>query len=328
MEKQKLIKVDIFTTTDGIDVLEAGLTMLGQPSFIVLDHTDFDNLLDGKYGAWDYFDESLSSLSEAETTITLYLIDDKDGRESLREIQKMLSLLSAEDIGGIYGRLECAISSLENEDWEKSWRENYKAFSVGENLVIAPPWDKSTFGEKAVIRIEPGGAFGTGTDETTRLSLKMLELAMFNHHHRKSKENEEITVLDIGTGSGILAIGAVLLGANSALGIDIDPMAVKTACDNAMINDVSEYVDFICGNLTDPVSETYDIVCANIIADVIINLLPDVPRILKPGGILILSGIILDRESSVADKAAGLGFSMWGRKEENHWVCLAMIRDT
>jgi len=328
MEKQELIKVDIFTTTEGIDILEIELTLLGQPSFIVVDNTDFDNLLEGKYGAWDYYDESLLSLSEAETTITLYLIDDEDGRNSLDEIKKMLGSLRAEDTAGTYGRLECAVSSLENEDWEKSWRESYKAFSVGENLVIAPPWDTGDFGEKAVIRIEPGGAFGTGADETTRLSLELLERALTYRNSGKPKENGEIKVLDIGSGSGILAIGAVLLGAKSALGIDIDPTAVKTAKENAEINDVGMHITFICGNLTDYVSETYDIVCANIIADVIITLLPDVPRILRPGGIIILSGILLDREYEVLKRAAELGFSTWERKEEKGWVCLAMICDT
>ena len=326
MMSKHLIKLDIFTTTQGLDILELELTMLGQPAFVVVDHTDFDNLLDGKYGAWDYFDVKLTELSTAETTITLYLTDDDDGKKSLFEIKEMLKRLQGSDSERIYGRLECDVSVIKNEDWESNWRDSYTAFTIGENIIIAPPWDKGEYEGKTVIRLEPGRAFGTGADETTRLSLELLEKWMTEHKRQGKPEAQAagITALDIGCGSGILAIGAVLMGVKKALGVDIDPVAVETAAENAEVNAVSERVEFACGNLIEQVSEAYDIVCANIIADIIIRLLPDVQRVLKPGGCLILSGIIADREQEVMDKLTEFGFSIWARKKENDWVGLAV----
>jgi len=312
--EQMLIKIDIYTSQDGLEVVGAALEELGHPAFIIVDPNDFDRLMDGKFGAWDYFDKSLSSLKYAEASITLYLLDDEHINKHVTEIQNMLEQLKTSDQDRSFGRLECIISGVENADWDKSWKESVKSFPVGEKLMICPPWDSERFEGKIILRIEPGQAFGTGTDETTRLCLEALE----------SMALDNATVLDIGCGSGILSIAGLLLGANSALGIDIDQIAVETAIANATINNVLDRAEYHCGNLIDVVDQKYDIICANIAADVIITLLPQVHRCLKPNGMLILSGILANREQDVMEIATENGYVLTQRREENDWVCLTM----
>jgi len=315
--EQTLTKIDIYTSQIGLDVVGAALEELGQPTFTITDPGDFDSLLEGKFGAWDYFDKNLTKLRDAETFITLYLPDNEQSRKTVDEIHEMLKTLSASDPTGTLGKLTCQVSHIKNEDWDNLWKESFRPFPVGHKLMICLPWDNEEFKDKTILRIEPGQAFGTGTDETTKLSLEMLE----------SIAPKGKTVLDIGCGSGILSIAALLLGADSALGIDIDQTAVDIATANAVRNNVSDRAKYICGNLIDAVTESYDIICANIIADVIIMLLPQVSQCLKPNGRLILSGIITDREQEVMEIALKHGFTCAERREENGWVCLTVFLD-
>ena len=307
-----ITKIDIFTSQEGLDIVGNALEDIGQPTFIIVDPNDFDSLMEGKFGAWDYFDKSLTELRNAEASITIYLPNDEYCRNSIEEIQQMVERLKASDTAEILGRLDCVITSINDEDWDKTWKESCNPFPVGDKLMICPPWADERFEGKTILKIEPGQAFGTGTDETTRLSLEVLENINLGGK----------IVLDVGCGSGILSIAALLLGADSALGIDIDQVAVETATANAEINNVSNRAKYICGNLIDIVTEKYDVICANIIADVIITLLPQVPKCLAPEGVLILSGIIADREKEVMEAALKHGYTLTERREENGWVCL------
>jgi len=311
---QTIKKIDIYTSQEGLEIVGAALEDIGQPTFIIVDPNDFDSLMDGKFGAWDYFDKSLTELRDAEASITIYLPNDEHCQKSVEEIQEMIKSLKSSDTDGLLGKLDCIVSDINDEDWDKTWKDSCKPFPVGDKLMICPPWGDEIFEGKTILRIEPGQAFGTGTDETTKLSLEMLENIEFSGK----------TVLDIGCGSGILSIAALLFGADSAFGIDIDQTAVETATENAKINNVSDKVKYVCGNLIDTVSETYDIICANIIADVIIILLPQVSRCLTPDGVLILSGIIADREDEVMESAVKHGYTLVERSEENGWVCFAV----
>jgi len=308
------MQVIIHTTTDGLEHLGASLTQIGQTSFVVVDPADFERLIEGKLGAWDYFEKEFLKLKEAETAITLYLSDDAQGEEELSTIQKKLEEIKNSDPAGLLGRLDCIVSRVEDTDWDSSWKKSWEPFAIGEKLMICPHWETGSYDGKTVLYIEPGMAFGTGTDETTSMSLEMLESAV----------SSGAKVLDIGCGSGILSIAALLLGAQSALGLDIDNVAVKTAAENARLNMLSDRTEFICGSLTDQISETFDIICANIIADVIIELLPEIPRLLKTFGVVILSGIKDDREKDVLDSALALGFVVDKRNEKNGWVCLCV----
>ena len=305
-------KVDIFTTSEGIEDVSSALYDLGHHSISVVDAADLKNLMDGKYGAWDYIDPDLMKLREVETTITLYIPNDEQGQDRLNEIQETLVLLKAKDANGTFGRLECALSNVKNENWADAWKDDYDPIDIGDNLIICSSWADFDPKERKALIIDPGMAFGTGLDETTRLCLEVLDHTDVNG----------FTVLDIGCGSGILAIGALLLGAESAFGIDIDETAVKTAKENAEQNGVAEKSVFICGDPVELVSETYDIVCANISADVILSLMSELPRFLKNDGVIILSGIIENREQDIIDALLDIGFSIVERNEEKGWSCV------
>jgi len=311
MEKNWL-QVDIFTTTEGVEQLSCALSDIGQHSIAVVDSKDLNDLLEGKYGQWDYVNSELMKLRDAETTVTVYLPDGDRGREELTLIREMLSELKTLDTTGKCGRLEYNVQGIKDENWETKWKEHFKPIAVGEKLVICPAWEHYDANEKIILRIDPGMAFGTGNDETTRLCLEALE----------QEATKGCSVLDIGCGSGILAIGAILLGAGSALGVDREQEAIESAFKNAELNKVSEKTGFTCGNLAENVTETYDIVCANLSADAILALAPEVPGLLKPRGLLILSGIIEAREQELINALLDLGISPRERREENGWVCL------
>jgi len=310
------IKVDIFTTSEGVESLCSALSELGYDSFSVVDSADLKNLMEGKYGAWDYIDPELMKLSDVETAITLYVQNQSQPKEGITAIKQMLERIKATDPFGKFGRLECEISQVKEENWADSWKEGYDPTIIGEKLAVCPSWmecklDKRLDGRK-IISIDPGMAFGTGLDVTTRLCLEAME----------SIDAKTRSILDIGCGSGILAIGALLLGAQSALGVDIDEVAVKTAKENAELNGVSNQSEFICGNPADIVKSTYDIVCANISADVILLLMPEFPKFLNHGGTLILSGIIKDREQEITSTLQNIGLSIIDFKDEKGWVCI------
>ena len=310
---QDWLQVTIFTSTEGLDILGDALTENGYSSFSIIDATDYENLCEGKYGAWDYIMDDLTQLKDAKPGVSIYLPNDRHGRKDLEAIEDMLSSLRAGDIDGELGCLEYTISYVKDESWETSWQSRFEAIPVGEKLVVCPPWVNHAADGRTVLRIEPGMASGTGNDITTRMCLEAVENAV--------KVGD--AVLDIGCGSGILAIGALLLGAGSAVGLDIDPIAVKSAHENASLNGVSDRVVFLCGSLADSVAGEFDVICINIAADTILTLLPVIRRFLKPDGILILSGIAKNREQDVAGALADLGLSAHDRLEVDGWVCMS-----
>jgi len=200
-----------------------------------------------------------------------------------------------------------------NEDWENNWKAYFKPMPIGKRLLIRPVWeDVFEAGERVVFNIEPGLAFGNGGHETTRLSLEALEPYI----------TPESTVLDIGCGSGILSVAALLLGAKSAVGVDIDKLAVKTARENGILNGYSEpQYTVLNGNLVDKVSGKYDIVVSNIVADIIILFCADAAKFMNHGGVFIASGIIDLREQDVLDAFDKYGFNVIKRHESGGWVC-------
>ena len=201
------------------------------------------------------------------------------------------------------------------EDWINNWKKYFHPIPVGNKLLIRPTWEEAPDTGRIVLHLEPGLAFGTGTHETTRLCLELLEQYV----------SPGCDVLDVGCGSGILSVAALLLGAQKAVGVDIDELAVKTAVENAQINEVSGRFTAICGNLTEQVSGQYQVVVANIVADVIISLTQDIPAYLSPDAVYLMSGIIDSRESDVL-AALAPQFEVIGRREEKGWVALAAKR--
>ena len=200
------------------------------------------------------------------------------------------------------------------EDWINNWKKYFHPIKVGKKLLIRPDWEKAENPEnRVVLSLEPGIAFGTGTHETTRLCMEFLETYV----------TPGCRMLDVGCGSGILSVAALLLGAESAVGVDIDPLAVKTAVQNAGRNGVEDRFTGICGSLTEQVTGTFQVVAANIVADVVVQLTADIGRFLAPGGVYLVSGIISEREPDVLRALADNGFTVLGRREEKGWVAAA-----
>lgn len=300
-------EVNIYTTTEGIELVCSKLTDIGVKGFAIRDAEDFKEFLENKNGQWDYIDKDLLGLTDCETCITVYIPSNDQGAEMLTAIKSMLSEMRANDTEKLYGRLEAELTSIREEDWANNWKQYFKPFKVGEKLVIKPSWeDYDNADNRVILEIDPASSFGTGKHHTTRLCLELLEKNL----------NKGDNLLDMGCGSGILSIGAMLLGAGSAVGVDIEENAAATALENAEKNHISPdvYKTYYGNILSDEklaseIDRKYDIITANIVADVIIEMKDYFVKYLKKGGILIISGIIEERMDEVIAAVESAGFS-------------------
>jgi ribosomal protein L11 methyltransferase len=208
-----------------------------------------------------------------------------------------------------------AYQAIDEEDWAESWKAFFWPQQITPRIVVKPTWrDYRPRAGQVVIEIDPGMAFGTGTHPTTALCMRLLE-----HHLRAGQ-----SVLDVGTGSGILLVAAAKLGASRLTGVDLDPLAVAVARRNLDQNHIDPACfELICGHLVDRVNQPFDVVVANILADVIVELLDDVAPVIKPGGIFICSGIIATCQARVAENMARCGFDVIDILKEGDWVALA-----
>lgn len=308
-------EVKIYTTTAGIDPLTGSMLDLGLQGFMIEDAQDFDEFLHDTTPHWDYVDQAvMEKMKDCETCVTIYVADNPQGMEELMQVRQILARLKAQDPDGKYGRLELEMKDVDEEDWSNAWKKYYHPVQVGEHLVVCPSWEAyDRQPDDVVLTLNPGMAFGTGTHDTTRLCMELLEKYI----------TPQDTVLDVGCGSGILAITAALLGANKIIGCDIDEVAVKVAGENAALNGVQDRIAFHQGDLTSQVEGSFQIICANIVADVIIRLSEDAGRYLAKDGIFITSGIIDTREQDVLDALEQNGFQVIERRTSGGWVALA-----
>lgn len=313
-------EVNIYTTTEGIELVCSKLTDIGVKGFAIRDAEDFKEFLENKNGQWDYIDKDLLGLTDCETCITVYIPSNDQGAEMLTAIKSMLSEMRANDTEKLYGRLEAELTSIREEDWANNWKQYFKPFKVGEKLVIKPSWeDYDNADNRVILEIDPASSFGTGKHHTTRLCLELLEKNL----------NKGDNLLDMGCGSGILSIGAMLLGAGSAVGVDIEENAAATALENAEKNHISPdvYKTYYGNILSDEklaseIDRKYDIITANIVADVIIEMKDYFVRYLKKGGILIISGIIEERMDEVIAAVESAGFSNPEPYVKEGWVAV------
>ncbi len=308
-------EIRIYTTTAGIDIVSGYLVTCGITGFAIEDAADFSEFLTDTTIHWDYVEESLMEKTHQPTAIVIYLEDNLTGMEALRNLRAGLPALREQNPAVDLGSLEFSFGDIAEEDWSNAWKQYYHPLYIGKRLVVCPVWEKVELKEEQVqVTLDPGLAFGTGSHETTRLCMTLLEEVV---------KGEE-TVLDIGTGSGILAITALRLGAKDAIGVDIDPVAVKIAGENAELNQVEHRTTFLCGDLVEQVQGQYDIICANIVADVIIRLSETVKQFMHENTRLIVSGIIDTRADEVHDALVDSGLRVIKRLEENGWCSMLL----
>ncbi len=298
--------------TEGADIDELceKLTALGAEGLVIEDEADFRNFLEANRQYWDYVDEDLAKRYAGVSRVKLYLPDDDGGRASL---SRMAGVLGMEPDVGI----------VDDADWENNWKQYYRPIPVGERLLILPEWEPiPSDSPRRILRLDPGLAFGTGSHATTRMCLNALE---------KAAAREKF-VLDIGCGSGILGIAAMVLGCAMVVGCDIDPNAPDIALKNAGLNGITDmtfkiYAGDILKNaaLRETFGSGYDIVLANIVADVIIPLAPIAREFLAPHGVFICSGILDGRQDEVAEALADAAFAITEHRHEDGWHCFSAV---
>ena len=300
----RYIEVILETPAELIDRRSEELTALGIDGFVIESEADFHDFLEQNHAYWDYVDEELEQRFAGLSRIKCYLPDDEEGKRQLRALREA------------YGTLETSI--VQDSDWENNWREYYKPIEVGEKLVVVPEWEPVPADGRIPLRLDPGLIFGTGSHATTRMCLAALERFV----------GPQTRVLDLGCGSGILGIGAMVLGAERCLGCDIDPKAPDVVRANAALNGIGP--DRLTACAGDILSDAalrrsfgggWDLVLSNIVSDVIIPLSRHVRSFLAPGGTWISSGIIEGRQDEVRAAIEQAGFTILEHHCEEEWHC-------
>lgn len=316
------IEVSIYTTTDGIEIINGGLLKLGIDDAVIEDASVFEDFLHDETMNWDYYDEELVKMKDCESCIKVYLADNNQGKESLAEIYKFIEEIKNQNAGFDLGRLAIETKLLNDEDWANNWKQYFKPFTVSDKIIIKPSWealDEPTDG-KIILEIDPGMSFGTGQHHTTRLCIEQIVKHM----------DSGMEVLDLGCGSGILSIACLLLGAKSATGVDIDEYAVRIAKENAELNHIFEdkFITY-CGDVTSDDSlqkkigyNKYDMIAVNIIAQIIMGMSFTFPKFLKPGGLVVASGIIKKYMDEVVEDFKNLGFEIIEINDSEEWVSI------
>ncbi len=309
MPDQKWLEITVSTTPDRLDDVCARLTASGMTGLVIEDEGDFLSFLEENRKYWDYVDQELLDSMKGVCRVKFYVTDDAAGRAQLKEYTASLGC-------------EYAVTPLRENDWAYSWQKYYQPISVGRRLQVVPDWmrDEPVPEGRVPFYLNPGLTFGTGSHASTQLCLQGVE------EHTKPG----IRVLDLGCGSGILSIAALVLGAAEAVAVDIDPKAVDVAYENAALNGIGrDRYRVLAGDVISDASlaaelaqQKYQLVLANIVADVIIPLAPRVPDLLAPEGTFLCSGIIDTRTAEVETALARSGLKVTKRRELSGWAAL------
>lgn len=289
-----------------LDTLTAVMSMINN-NLMIEDYSDIETNLKTVYG--DLIDEKILNADKTVASVSVFVPSDRSYADDVAFIRQMLTE------NDLHGKIE--LVGVNEEDWANSWKQYYKPIKIGERIVICPAWEKYVpTGDELVVRMDPGMAFGTGTHETTRLVIRLLEKYV----------TPGVRMLDVGTGTGILAICASRLGAGICRAYDIDPTAVRVARENikdsGLTNVTCDQSDLL--KQVELSDGPYDVITANIVADIIIRMTPDVGRYLKDDGILIASGIIRSRLDDVTAAFEAHGFKVVDLLLDNEWcgVCV------
>ncbi len=317
------LEITITTAPTGIEEVAAALSAAGFDDLLLEDQAEMEAFLEQNRAYWDYIDETLQEKLRGVSRIKLYL--DEADKPSLARLRHLVAQWKEKDPAGRLGSLELTATPLAETDWEESWKENYPPQPVGKQLVVLPYWlaDSETDGRLPVI-LDPGLTFGTGAHPSTQMVMEAMEQLC----------PKRGSCLDLGSGSGILSITALRLGASHAVGVDIDPKAEDIARQNAGYNGFSapEFTALTGNVLSDKklmqtlTSRRYDLVLVNIVADVIISLAPVLPELLDNGSKLILSGILDTRLSDVTAALGRAGLAITQTRAKEEWRCLCAVK--
>ena len=317
------IEVCIKTTSQAIELVGERLTMLGFDSFIMDDQDEFHEFLENNKQYWDYVDEGLEKQMQGLSQIRLYLEDSPAAPETISYLKDQLRLLPQQYPSIEFGTLDVSLEHVKDEDWENNWKQYYKPLAIGEKLLVVPEWlNPENPDNRVVVLLDPGMIFGTGAHASTQMCMRELERAI--------QGGEQ--VLDLGSGSGILSITALLLGASHATGVDIDPKAEDIARQNAAINQIfadrfTALTGCVIGDaaLMEKLEAHYDVVLANIVADVIIPLAPVVPQFLVEDSVFICSGILNTRLSEVISALESAGLQVLSTEQQEDWCRVTAV---
>ena len=307
-ENKSWIQIKVKCASRDIDTVSSVMSMVDN-GLMIEDFSDVDQILDGVYG--DLIDKTILEADRTRAAVSVFIPTIKSPAESELFIKQRL-----DDAGIEY---ELTHEGVCEEDWADSWKQYYKPIKTGKKLVIVPIWEEYTPEEgETVVLMDPGMAFGTGTHETTRLCAGFVE----------KYTTPGCSVLDVGCGSGILAIAAAKVGAGNCFACDIDPVAVRVAKENTELNSTPNVKCAVSDLLrqVEKVDGGYNVVVANIVADIIIRLAPDVGEYLAEGGVFIVSGIIEERSGEVLTSLDAAGYKVEDERYENGWYAAAVAR--
>lgn len=319
------IEVAVKTTTEGIEPVSGILIMNGISGYAVEDSADFEEFLRDKEVYWDYIEDSLMALKDCDTVVTFYITDDASGVEQLSLIKSELARLKNDDTDEIFGELSVTLKNVAEEDWANNWKKYFKPISVGDKLLVKPTWEKiDDVGAKTVVEIDPSSSFGTGSHTTTKLCLEYIEKI------DEKLSGESFEMIDVGCGSGILAIAANKLSGAHVTAIDIEENSIRVAKENFETNNIpeSEY-ELYLGSITDDdelfskiARKKYKMLAANIVADVLKAMAPYFKKLLDDDGYAVISGIISERADEVEQSFLSAGFSVIEKKDTDGWTAI------
>jgi len=311
----KFTELTIYTNTLGSEIVGGIITAAGISCYSTEDPADLQALLDDSTVPYDYIEDGLLEKTDGETVVRVYISCDEQGQAQLSRIKQGVSAVE----GDCYGRLHMEENEVDDADWADGWRQYFHPLEIGDRFIVKPTWEDCTPSGRIVLEIDPASSFGTGRHETTSLCLRALE----------KLDVDGTSVLDMGCGSGILAIAAAKLGAKDAVLVDIDSVAASIAEDNLKVNKVEDRCAVLCGNVLDNTAladqvfgKEYDIILANIVADIIKGMAPMFYKSLKVGGTLVCSGVIGGRREEVENALTAAGFTHVSTDEDNDWVAI------
>ena len=310
----KWLELTVYTTDAGIDAVCAALNGAGIMGLSIEESREkaFAFLREAAI-FWDFAD--MDKIGTDTPCVKGYVADCPENHPIIEDAKAAIARLRTLDLPYDVGTLATTLVAVDEEDWLNNWKQYYKPLPIGSRLLVLPSWEACPETDRTVLKLDPGMAFGTGAHQTTRMCLEFLEKTV----------REGDTMLDLGCGSGILSIAARLLGAKSAVAVDIDPIAEKIAYENAAMNGIADGYRVLIGNvLSDArvqreIAGQYPVVAANIVADVIIALAPLARTLTAPGGVFLVSGIIDERVDEVKQALKNSGFSVPEHSRAEGW---------